>query len=66
MLALVHDYRTINIATNILIIFAGLYTYQGLIGRPGGPLRQLCKVRSRIQHKFRFRFRPAAGSGKPG
>ena len=41
MLTLLHDHRTISIVMTILIIFAGLYTYQGLIGRPGGLLRQL-------------------------
>jgi len=38
---LLHDSRTINITTVILATFAGLYGYQGLLGRPGGLLRQL-------------------------
>lgn len=41
LVALLQDHRTINITTDILVIFAGLYTYQSLLGRPGGLLRQL-------------------------
>jgi hypothetical protein len=43
LLAILHDHHTINIVTNILVILAGLYAYQGLPGvaRPGGLLRQL-------------------------
>jgi hypothetical protein len=40
-LAILHDHRAINIATVILVTISGLYAYSGLLGRPGGILRQL-------------------------
>ena len=40
-LAILHDHRAINIATVILVTISGLYAYSGLLGRPGGLLRQL-------------------------
>ncbi|HEX4213884.1 MAG TPA: hypothetical protein VIA06_11260 [Candidatus Dormibacteraeota bacterium] len=41
MTALLHDSHAINIATVLLVTMAGLYGYQGLLGSPGGVLRQL-------------------------
>ena len=40
-LAVLHDHRAINIATAVLLTISGLYAYNGLLGRPGGILRQL-------------------------
>lgn len=41
MTALLHDSHAINVATVLLVTMAGLYGYQGLLGSPGGVLRQL-------------------------
>ncbi len=42
LLTILHDHRTINIATVIIGTIAGLYaSYSGLLGRPSGVLRQL-------------------------
>jgi hypothetical protein len=36
-----HDSHTVNLATVVLGTFAGLYGFYGLLGQPGGVLRQL-------------------------